>query len=366
MSDQPDKDSKTETPTEKKISEAIEKGNTPFSREIVSLGSLLAIVAVLTLSISSAADALTTTLRTRFASLDQLELQSPGEATILLLDLMQNVLVVVVPVLLFFACGGIVGSLIQNVPSASWERVSPKMNRLSPSKNITRIAGKEAVVEFLKTGAKFMALSTLIYAVLKDKLSDLFAIGLGDPSSIPYVLQKTALDIVTPTAIFVLLLAIADMVWTRLKWWNDLKMTRQEQKDEHKNAEGDPLLKQKRRMIAQRRIKSRMMVDVPKATLVVVNPTHFAIALRYVPSEGGAPVVLAKGLDLLALKIREISEAHNIPVIENKSLAKSLYGSCELGEMIPPEYYKAVAEVMHFIERKRQFGNGSLAPGSKL
>ena len=363
MSDAPDQESKTEAPSEKKISDAVEKGNTPFSRELVSLGTLLAFIVVLALITSSSVSTLTHVLRVGFASVEQNNLQTPSEAMVMLVGLMKNILTVLVPVLLIFSAGGVVGSIIQNVPSATLDRVSPKMQRLSPSSNLKRIVGKEALVEFGKTSAKFMVLAALIYFVLKGKIADLFNIGLGDPAAIPAVLNQTVLDIVKPTAVFVLLLAIADMVWTRLKWWNDLKMTRQEQKDEHKNAEGDPHIKQKRRMIAQSRLKSRMMADVPKATLVVVNPTHFAVAMRYVPEEGGAPVVLAKGLDLVALKIKEISVANKIPIVENKPLARSLHASCEVGDMIPPEYYKAVAEVIHFIERKRQLAGATRGRG---
>ena len=335
MSDAPDQESKTEAPSEKKISDAVEKGNTPFSRELVSLGTLLAFIVVLALTTSSSVSTLTHVLRVGFASVEQNNLQTPSEAMVMLVGLMKNILTVLVPVLLIFSAGGVVGSIIQNVPSATLDRVSPKMQRLSPSSNLKRIVGKEALVEFGKTSAKFMVLAALIYFVLKGKIADLFNIGLGDPAAIPAVLNQTVLDIVKPTAVFVLLLAIADMVWTRLKWWNDLKMTRQEQKDEHKNAEGDPHIKQKRRMIAQSRLKSRMMADVPKATLVVVNPTHFAVAMRYVPEEGGAPVVLAKGLDLVALKIKEISVANKIPIVENKPLARSLHASCEVGRYDP-------------------------------
>lgn len=358
MSEEADKDSKTEAPTEKKVSEAVEKGNTPFSREIVSLGSLLAIVALFGLSLSSSAEVLTRTLRVGFASLEQPVLETPSDAANHLSQLMSAVLAAIVPVLALCAVGGVVGSLVQNIPSASWERVTPKMTRLSPQKNFTRIAGKEAIIEFVKTSAKFLVLSVLVYYVLKGKLADILNAGLVDPGVIPAALLKLAMDIVVPTSVFVLLLAIVDLVWTRLKWWNDLKMTRQEQKDEHKNAEGDPHLKQKRRMIAQKRLKSRMMADVPRATMIIVNPTHYAVAMRYVASEGGAPVVLAKGLDLVALKIREISDTHKIPVIENRSLARSLYSVCEIGDMIPPEFYKAVAEIIHFVERRRQLGNG--------
>lgn len=357
MSDAADKDSKTEAPTEKKVSEAVEKGNTPFSREMVSLGSLLAIIALLGLNLSTSADILTRTLRLGFASLEQPVLQSPSDAANYLTQVMAAVLAIVVPALVLCAVGGIAGSLVQNIPSASWDRVAPKMSRLSPQKNLTRIIGKEAIVEFAKTSAKFIALSILVYFVLKGKLSDFFNSGLMDPSAIPAALLKTVRDIVVPTTVFVLLLAIVDLVWTRLKWWDDLKMTRQEQKDEHKNAEGDPHLKQKRRMIAQKRLKNRMMADIPKATMIIVNPTHYAVAMRYIASEGGAPVVLAKGLDLVALKIREVSATHKIPIVENRALARSLYSSCEIGDMIPPEYYKAVAEIIHFIERRRQLGN---------
>jgi flagellar biosynthesis protein FlhB len=358
VSDDADKESKTEAPSEKKISEAVEKGNTPFSREIVSFGSLLAIIAVLGLNLSTSAESLTRTLRSGFGALEQPLLQSPSDAANYLTQLMAAVLTAVVPVLFLCAIGGIVGSMVQNVPSASLDRVSPKMSRLSPQKNLSRIIGKEAVIEFAKTSAKFIALSFLVYYVLKGKLFDILGAGLVDPAGIPNTLRKTTMDIIIPTAVFVLLLAIMDLVWTRLKWWDDLKMTRQELKDEHKNAEGDPHLKQKRRMIAQKRLKNRMMADVPKATVIIVNPTHYAVAMRYVTSEGGAPLVLAKGLDLVALKIREVSKAHDIPIIENKPLARSLYGSCEVGDMIPPEYYKAVAEIIHFIERRRQLGSG--------
>jgi flagellar biosynthesis protein FlhB len=358
VSDEADNESKTEAPSEKKVADAVEKGNTPFSREIVSLGSLLSIAALLGINLSSAADVLTGVLRSGFANLEQPVLQSANDASNYLAQVMAAVLAAVLPVVLLCAVGGIAGSLVQNVPSVSWDRVAPKVSRLSPQKNLSRIVGKEALIEFVKTSAKFLALSILVYVVLKAKLSDILTAGLVDPSAIPEKLRKIAMDITVPTVVLILLLAIADLVWTRLKWWKDLKMTRQEQKDEFKNSEGDPLLKQKRRMIAQKRLKTRMMADVPRATVIIVNPTHYAVAMRYVVNEGGAPVVLAKGLNLVALKIREISEEHKIPIIENKTLARSLYASCEIGDMIPPEYYKAVAEIIHFIERRRQLDRG--------
>jgi flagellar biosynthesis protein FlhB len=366
VSDDQDKHGKTEAPTEKKLSDAIEKGNTPFSREIVSLASLLAMIAALTLMLPEMVFSVTSALAQQFALMDQPVLNSPGDTSRLFQGLIVAVLFKVAPLLVLLAVGGVAGSLLQNIPSAASERVAPDWSRLSPGKNLSKIIGKEALVEFAKAAVKFAVLAALIYFVLKAKISAVFNIGLAEPSAIPGVLLVTVLDILAPITILILVLAVVDLVWTRLKWWNDLKMTRQEQKEEHKNAEGDPLLKQRRRMIAQKRLKGRMMADVPKATLVVVNPTHFAVAMRYVAAEGGAPVVLAKGLDLVALKIRELSEEHKVPIVENKPLARSLYAATEVGDMIPPEYYKAVAEVIHFVERRRQLASNAKGSRSSL
>ena len=147
-------------------------------------------------------------------------------------------------------------------------------------------------------------------------------------------------------------LAAVDLVWTRVKWRRDLRMSRQELKDEMKQSEGDPLMKAKRRSLALDRRRRRMMAAVPRATLVIANPTHYAIALRYVREEGGAPVVLAKGQDLIALKIREIAEGAGIPVIEDKALARSMYDHVEVSQLIPAEFYKAVAELIHFLQAR--------------
>jgi flagellar biosynthesis protein FlhB len=358
--------SKTEAPTEKKLTDAINRGNTPFSREVVSLGSLAGLIGSFVLLLPKSTVLLTGLLQTQFATLDQRALQSPGDATTFLGNLSEQVLTIISPILAVLALGGVAGSVLQNVPSIALDRVGMKWNRLSPGKNISKIIGKEAMIEFVKTAVKFLCLVVLIFHVLRTKVDTVLNIGLTESSLIPKIILQTTLDILVPAAVFVLILAIIDVVWTRLKWWNDLKMTRHEQKEEHKSAEGDPVFKQRRRFMAQKRMKSRMMADVPKATLVVVNPSHYAIAMRYVAQEGGAPLVLAKGLDLVALKIRELSEKHEVPIVEDRPLARSLYASCEVGEMIPPEYYKAVAEVILFIDRKRQHAENQSKKQSRL
>ena len=145
------------------------------------------------------------------------------------------------------------------------------------------------------------------------------------------------------------LIATADWFWTRFQWRIDLKMTRQEVKDELKQSQGDPIIKARLRSVAYDRARKRMMNAVPTASLVIANPTHYAIALRYTREDGGAPIVVAKGTDLLALKIREIAEANDVPVIEDKLLARSMYDHVEIDQMIPPQFFKAVAEIIYYL-----------------
>ena len=163
-------------------------------------------------------------------------------------------------------------------------------------------------------------------------------------------------------ALLTCVIAAVDVFLTRRKWHSNLMMTKQELKEEMKQTEGDQVLKARLRMIARSRIRRRMMANVPKATLVVTNPTHYAVALRYVRNENSAPKVLAKGQDQLALTIREIAKRHNIPIIENKLLARSLFEATEIDQLIPPEFYKAIAELIIYLNSKsRQPGH---KPGS--
>jgi flagellar biosynthesis protein FlhB len=366
MSEAPDKESKTEVPTERRLSEAVEKGNTPFSREAVSLGSLLAILLALQTLLPSLAQNLLQGLASRFGALEQFSLATGADVTRHLSAHLLLLFAVLAPCLLLVALGGIAGSLAQNSPSAVAERVMPKWERLSPANNFKRIMGREALVEAAKLLVKFAVLVGVAYFVLRSRIMQALTAGFQDPRSVPEELRHASAQILGAVTAAILVLAVVDMIWTRLKWWNDLRMTRQEQKEEFKNSEGDPLFKGRRRMLAQKRLKTRMLADMPRATFVVANPTHFAVALRYVPAEGGAPLVIAKGLDHLALKIREISGEHAIPVVENKPLARSLYGSCEVGSMIPPEHFRAVAEVIHFIERRKSLASSRRTSSSRL
>jgi flagellar biosynthetic protein FlhB len=175
------------------------------------------------------------------------------------------------------------------------------------------------------------------------------------PYAVPELMQTMAIRLFLSVIAATALLVVADLVWSRFFWRHELRMTRQEVKDEQKQSDGDPIIKARLRSLARDRARKRMISRVPKATVVIANPTHYAIALRYVRSENRAPLVVAKGLDLIALKIRAIAEQHGIPVVEDKLLARSLYDKVEVDQLIPPEFYKAVANViLYLMSRGRQ------------
>lgn len=354
MSEDNDKESKTEKASERRISDALEKGNTPFSREAVTLGSVLAIMLALSLSGTTAGTTLAESLSLTFGHVGDVWLENGNDFGAKLRVVFLSSFVAILPIWTIVAAGGILSSLGQNVPSASLERLRPKFERLSPLTNAKRIFGKEALVEFAKSLFKLGAVGFVIYRALKvNLLGGTFSVA-QNANHLPELLLDVVKSILAPICMLAFVLAVADIIMTRMKWHSDLKMTRQEVKDEFKQSEGDPLLKERIKTLGRQRARNRMMSDLPKATVVVVNPTHYAVALRYVPSEGGAPMVLAKGVDHLALKIRHFCEAENIPVIENKELARGLHAGCDVGSMIPVEFYRAVAEIIHFIEvRKR-------------
>ena len=174
------------------------------------------------------------------------------------------------------------------------------------------------------------------------------------PSAFGMQIRDIVVDLVLGVVIAMALIAGVDLLWTRFHWMQELRMTKQEVKDEHKQAEGDPILKSRMRSLARDRARQRMMASVPRATLVIANPTHFSIALRYVREETAAPIVVAKGQDLVALKIREVAEEHGIPIFEDVTLARSMFKQVSVDSMIPPQFYQAVAELIRIIQGNRK------------
>jgi flagellar biosynthetic protein FlhB len=353
MSDTEDRESRTEEASEKKLRDSVEKGNVPFSREVPTLFSLLAVIAGALLLLPMAVERMTRAMQVSFAEAGLRHIEHRNDALALFSGLGREIAIAGGPLLLILMLAGIAGSLVQNPFQITWERVEPKWSRLSPREGLRRLFGIKGLAEFAKSVFKFSAVSLISYLVVKSELADMIASLIRPPQLLPGALLQLSVKLIAWIALAALVLATADMFWSRFSWRRDLRMSKQEIKDEHRQAEGDPMVKHRFKMLARARASRRMMAKVPKATMIITNPTHYAIALRYDRTEDAAPVVLAKGLDQVALRIRALAEEHDIPIIENKPLARALYEKAALDAMIPPEFFRAVAEIIHYLNMRR-------------
>ena len=255
----------------------------------------------------------------------------------------------VVSLLVLLVVAGVGASAFQNLPQFVGERIRPQASRISISKGWKRLFGVQGFAEFLKSLGKLGFVVAVLTFVLSDSLRQFLAGMLTQTTDFAAVIRGMAIEILVSIVVVMVLIAGVDLVWSRFHWRQDLKMTKQEVKDELKQSEGDPIVKSRLRSLARDRARRRMMTAVPQATLVIANPTHYSIALKYSREEDSAPIVLAKGQDLVALKIREIAEANNIPVFEDVALARSMYKQVSVDSVIPQQFYQAVAELIRVV-----------------
>jgi flagellar biosynthetic protein FlhB len=349
MAESADKDSKTEAATEKKIRDSLDKGQTPFSKETPLFASFVAILLFSFFFLYDTAKRLSDFLATFIERPHQWILANNADA----IDLYQLVsmevaraLVVVFAMMMVF---GLAGAMLQNPPQFALDRITPKLSRISLSQGWSRMFGSQGLSEFAKSVAKVSFATAFVVFALRDSPTRLLD-GMGtNPTGFAGVMLDITIDMLVTITLVMALISVADLIWSRFQWHTNLRMTKQEVKDEHKQAEGDPILKARMRSLQRDRARNRMMAAVPQATLIIANPTHFSIALRYVRDKDKAPVVVAKGQDLVALKIREIAAEHGIPVFEDVALARSMYKQVSVDSVIPQEFYQAVAELIRII-----------------
>jgi flagellar biosynthetic protein FlhB len=253
----------------------------------------------------------------------------------------------------FILAAALLGALIQHRPLWTTEPMTPKLSRISPLGGFKRLFGKEGWVNFAKGLAKIALVGSVVSFVLwgeRDRLDSFARMDVG-------VLLPAMSGLVAKLMIGVLafygVVAIGDFAWQKFSWHKRQRMTMQEIKDEHKETEGNPEIKAKIREIRNKRARQRMMSNVPNATVIVTNPTHFAVALKY-ESGMAAPVCVAKGVDSVALKIREVAGESDVPIIENPPLARALHASVQIDDEIPTEHYQAVAEVIGYVMRLKR------------
>ena len=247
---------------------------------------------------------------------------------------------------------GIGANLVQHRPLLSLEPITPKFSKISPIQGGKRLFSRDALVNFVKGLVKLGVVGGVVFAVMwsdRDRLEMMVTL---DPGALLPTFQEMGLKIFGAVLAIVTVIALADYVYQRQRWWTRLKMTVQEVRDEYKQMEGDPKIKGRIKSIRNERSRRRMMANVPNATVVITNPTHFAVALKYDRSMS-APLCLAKGADDVAFRIRELAKAHDVPIVENPPLARALFASVDVDESIPTEHFKAVAQVIGFVMRMR-------------
>lgn len=352
MADEDDKDSKSEDPTEKKISDTLDKGNVPFSREVTNVASMLAITLVAIFYAPEFAFEIAKSLRSVFANSTDWSLGSGEEVMHLSSHLVIGISLLTLPIILPIMIAGLISSLVQNRPRLVVDRIHLKAERISLMKGLKRLFGWHTVKEFLKSIFKFTAAGIVAAIILTSQMewivSHLLIDSIKMPSSIHVLMVQAGLGIVLMIAV----LGAVDFIWVRREWFDNIKMSHQEIKDERKQSEGDPMVKMRSQSMARDRARNKMISSVPDATLVIANPTHFSIALRYQPDIDNAPFVLAKGQDLIALKIRELAEENDIPIIEDKPLARSMYKVCVVDQEIPIEFYVPIARIVRILSEK--------------
>ncbi len=343
-------DSKTEEPTAKKLSDAREKGDVPMAPEMRH-----AIMFAAAIIVASGLGAMTlaraTPLLLRFwGRADDVRLDA-SSAQGFFTGVLQAAALALAPLLALLFGFALLTMFSQGLPTLSWSRVGVKWSKVSPVAGFGRLFSVQAVVELAKTVLKLMAVITIAAIVVIPQAVGLVQMMSSDPGSI----GKTATTIVAMMvkAVLILVFAIAafDFVYQRFSYFKRKRMSKQEIKDEYRQSEGDPAIKARIRSIGIQRARRRMMAAVPTASVVITNPTHFAIALKYDHGGMAAPVIVAKGADAIALKIREVARAANVPIVESPALARALFASVEIGHPISTEHYAAVAEIIGYILR---------------
>jgi flagellar biosynthesis protein FlhB len=352
MSDDSDQEDKTEDPSERRIEQAIERGEVPKSMEASTFFALAAGTLALMITGSIGLGDFIGGMRAFLANAHQVQIDPAGMMGVAQFSASKIAAVIGVP-FLFAVVAGIASGLVMHRPLWTPEPLFPKLNRISPMSGYKRIFGKEAFVQFAKSLVKFTIVAILIVMVLWPERGRLDQLVRLDPIKIIDVGWALTLKLLGGVLAIFAFVAALDVLYQRFTWRQRLMMTREDMKKEYKETEGSPEIKARIRKLRAEMLRQRMMQQVPKASVIITNPTHYSVALRY---EAGmnAPILLAKGVDSLALRIREVAGKHEIPVIENVPLARALYARVEIDQEIPEEHYKAVAEVIGYVMRLRR------------
>ena len=348
MVDGTEQDQKTEEPTSKRLEETREQGNLAVSREMSSWFSIVGILIVITWLGPAYGEQMKTALLPFIEKPHQISLQDGGFQNALMGVVSATALTTVMTFgIMFFM--GIIGTMVQTDFYVGTGKLKFHLEKLMPQQGLKQLFSMNSVSELVKSFVKLVVLGYVAYRVLSPVFSKLDALVEMDLMAGIEYLHDNAVHLLLIMLLVISVIAVADILFVRYQYFKGLRMTKQEVKDEYKQMEGDPMVKGRLRQIRLEKSRRRMMAKVPEASVVVTNPTHFAVALKY---EGGfmaAPIVVAKGVDQVAARIRKVAEENDVPMVSNPPLARALFDTAELDEPIEPEHYRAVAEVISYV-----------------
>ena len=345
---------KTEEPTAKKLTDARKEGQVAKGKDLTASVMLLVLFMVLRFTVGNIGERIIECFNKNYTLIGDLFDSMHGEFNMqysiqVLRTTALDMLLILLP---FFAVGFIVAIVIEIV-QVKWKPTTkplkPKLSKFNPINGVKRLFSVKTLVNLLKQIAILVIIGIVVYNKLKGRMADIYKLYDIPLTAAIELLADIIFDIGTVICVIYLVIGVIDYVYEKRKFKKDMMMTKQEVKDEWKNTEGSPEVKQKQRQKMAEVSRRRMMQAVPEADVVITNPTHFAVALKYEQNKGKAPVVVAKGEDYLAARIKEAARENNVEIVENKPLARMLYYNVELDEEIPPELYQAVAEVLAFV-----------------
>lgn len=354
MAEDNDPESKTEEATPQKLEEARKKGDVAKSADVAPALSLLGATAVVIMGGGYFATKIGEAFMPFIASPHLLIGGLEAGAGV---EIGMNAVWAVAPflgaVMLATIVGGVGGNVFQSGFVFSAEKMKPKWDKVSPMAGFKRIFGPDGLMQFAQTFAKLIAVSVICWMVLKPHARQFENMAAMSPLTILPLARDLTIALMSAVLVFLVLGAGADFIWQRIRFAKRQRMSKEEIKEEYKNSEGDPHVKAKLKQIRMQRSRQRMMQNVPKATVIVTNPTHYSVALRYEAGDA-APVCVAKGVDALAMRIREVAREHDVPIVENVPLARALYAAVDIDETIPREHFEAAAKVIGFVMQKRK------------
>ncbi len=345
---------KTEPATQKKLDDARKEGQVAKSREIANGLSLLALFLVLKLWVGNMGNQFLQVFSVVYSRIPEVTTFWHGfmpqwDTGVIFRYMVMEIITVMAPILLI----GFLVAFVSDVAQVGWKptgkTMRPKFSKLNPISGFKRIFSPNSLVELVKAILKIGLIAYICYGYLKDKNMLLFALYDMPLMQAVKLTAELVTDLGIRVAAVYMILAFADLLYQRFKFSRDMRMTKQEIKEEFKQMEGDPQIKGKIRQRMQEASRRRMMQDLPKADVVITNPTHYAVAVQYDSEVMDAPMVIAKGEDYLAKRIREVARENGVEIVENKPLARMLYANVDVGQTVPPELYQAVAEVLAFV-----------------